>query len=231
MKYLDMLKAAMHFQAMGMPLWAWIIVCLPPVGELINRSKWTKAQTLWQLGWRMVMATPLANIPVVKGVIAKMALTEEMRAVEAPAPAPVVEEAPKAKSNRSTKKSGAALIFFMLFPMAVSGCYCGKPENKDTARCIAQAKAIECMKTSILSLVPAAIVVVNEIISGGVVEWNPLVEALKKRGYPDAECLLAVIRDLYLSPKALPAGVDAAKLPHLSPDVLKTLNNLKIVWK
>lgn len=73
------LSTLMHQQYIGMPLWAWLLLSMPAVNEAINRSKWTRAQSLWQGAWLIVRISPFGKIPIVGEVIAKMALPKAER--------------------------------------------------------------------------------------------------------------------------------------------------------
>lgn len=57
------------------PAWVWIVTCLvlPALNEVINRAKWTQAQSIFQGVMRALVATPLGKIPVIGTVLSTMA--------------------------------------------------------------------------------------------------------------------------------------------------------------
>ncbi len=73
------LRDLAHYNVLGFPLWLWALGVMPVVNELINRSKWTKAQSIWQFLWRFVAATPLSKVPAIGSVIQMMALPIDQR--------------------------------------------------------------------------------------------------------------------------------------------------------
>jgi hypothetical protein len=104
---METLRAIAHYQLLGMPLWFWLLSCMPVVNELINRSKWTKAQSLWQFCWRLVAATPLASIPRIGAIVQMMAVPKDMRATEV-------------FPDDITKKLGPSILILFFLPMATA---------------------------------------------------------------------------------------------------------------
>lgn len=104
---METLKALLHYQIMGTPVWAWALFGMPVINEAINRSKWTKAQSVWQFCWRIVAATPLARIPLVGQVIVMMAIPKDQRS-NTSLPPPVMP--------------GPSVLILLVMPVVFGGC-------------------------------------------------------------------------------------------------------------
>ncbi len=72
-----------------MPVWAWLLsVSLVATSELINRAKWTKAETLLQGSIRMVVAIPGVGVLLLKLPVLGLALQIVGKIEDAPPPSP-----------------------------------------------------------------------------------------------------------------------------------------------
>jgi hypothetical protein len=76
----QLLQYAKH-DFMGAPLWAWFVmfVVLPGLNELVNRAKWTQAQSLMQVTFRALLKLPLvARVPVFGDLLRSLAREGEL---------------------------------------------------------------------------------------------------------------------------------------------------------
>lgn len=80
--------AILKFNLLFMPVWAWLAsVGLVASSEIINRAKWTKAETLLQGSIRMVVAIPGVGVLLLKLPVLGLALQIVGKIDEAPTPA------------------------------------------------------------------------------------------------------------------------------------------------
>lgn len=78
--------AVLKFNLLFMPVWAWLLsVSLVAVSEIINRAKWTKAETLLQGSIRMIVAVPGVGVLLLKMPMLGLAL-QIVGKIDDPAP-------------------------------------------------------------------------------------------------------------------------------------------------
>jgi len=101
----------------------------------------------------------------------------------------------------SKKKGGkAALIFFMLYPMAVSSCACWA-EKANTKECIIARQVVDCTVGSIKDAGKSFIPVIISLISGGSPDWGAILTQLEGAGLANAGCIITMLQNDF-SPKA-----------------------------
>jgi len=106
-------RAVLVYNLLFMPVWAWLLsLALVATSELINRAKWTKAETLLQGSIRMIIAIPGVGVVLMRLPVLGLALQIVGKIDDPPAP-------PSGPADSSAR---ALLPLLLLGSLTLSAC-------------------------------------------------------------------------------------------------------------
>jgi len=140
-----------------LPRYVWLLLVLMGIlNEAIRASKWTRALSIWQGSFALVLWIPVIG----SVVVAKTPFVGDLlRYAAGQAPAPWVKAARTQTDDTPTDPERPMNVRLLLPWLAsatllLSACgFCSVPANKDTARCKAQSVAVDCGAPAIMKII------------------------------------------------------------------------------
>lgn len=181
--------------------------------------------------------TGLTNFPKVKGVLQVLLNIVERLSVTTHSDAPGTFKMLLMKGKRpgatasGTMGKVAALLPFIVFFSAFSGCYCWEPAHAQEPKCVVLRQVVSCSQDSIKTLAIGAIANLAAMVTSANPDWKAFGEKAEALGFRDGGCLLASLEDYLLGggkvSVAPPAPGDTDRVIHVHAALvaLKAKNN------